>query len=462
MSLTKQLADIISGTSFKDIPKEAVEIGRHVLLDAIGTTIAGVNEPLGLGRKTLEYTKMMSAGSAGDASVIGGGFKTSMLNAAYANGVLCHALDYDNTWWPRNHPASPTIPAILATAERSKLPGSEVLLAIVLAFEVQGRIRVASSRMNTGGTFHHPSVSGTMGSTTGVGKLLNLTSDQFRMAYGIAGSRCSSLTANHGTMTKPSHSGHGARMGLEAAHLASIDFTGAEDIFGEGNFFPTFYDGADNCDPELLVESFGDPYRMVEPGVSFKRYPAKYSTHRTIEGATDLSKEHDLKLADIEAVEVDYPPTKLVDRPKPRTGLEGKFSLQYAACIGLLDRQCTIQSFTNERRFAEDMEALLQKVTLVEKKDIPGEFPISWVVVRVRTTDGRVLERKCAKLRGMQGVPLPREERLEKFFGCVTPALSQSQADDVVGLVDNMADLKDIQALMNILVTPAALAEAAE
>ena len=432
-------------------------------MDAIGTTIAGVNEPLGLGRITIDYTKMMSGvGTAGDASVIGGGFKTSMLNAAYANGVLCHALDYDNTWWPRNHPASPTIPAILATAERNKLPGSEVLLAIVLAFEVQGRIRVASSRMNTGGTFHHPSVSGMMGSTTGVGKLLKLDSDQFRMAYAIAGSRCSSLTTNHGTMTKPSHSGHGARMGLEAAHLASMGFTGGDDIFGEGGYFPTFYDGANNCDPELLVEGFGDPYRMVDPGVSFKRYPAKYSTHRTIEGATDLSKEHDLKAEEIEAVEVDYPPTKLVDRPQPRSGLEGKFSLQYAACIGLLDRQCTIQSFTNERRYAADMETLLPKITLVEKQDIPGEFPISWVVVRVRTTDGRVLEHKCGKLRGMQGVPLPRAERLEKFYGCVMPALSQSQTDDVVALVDDMANLKDITQLMDILVTPAAMAEAAE
>jgi len=461
MSLTQKLADIIAGTSFEDIPDEAVEIARQVLLDAIGTTVAGVNEPLGLGRITLEYTQLMSGGT-GDASVIGGGFKTSMLNAAYANGVLCHALDYDNTWWPRNHPASPTIPAILATAERNKLPGTDVLLAIVLAFEVQGRIRVASAGMNTGGTFHHPSVSGTMGSTTGVGKLLKLDADQFRMAYGIAGSRCSSLTANHGTMTKPSHSGHGARMGLEAAHLANLGFTGAEDIFGEGNYFSTFYDGIENCEPELLIKGFGDPYRMVDPGVSFKRYPAKYSTHRTIEGATDLAKEHDLKAEDIAAVEVDYPPTKLVDRPSPRSGLEGKFSLQYAACIGLLDRQCTIQSFTNERRFADDMETLLPKVKLNETESIPGDFPDSWVVVRVRTTGGRVLEHKCAKLRGMQGVPLPREERLEKFYGCVMPPLTKAQADKVVALVDDMANLKDITPLMDILITPAALAEAAE
>ncbi len=72
------------------------------------------------------------------------------------------------------------------------------------------------------------------------------------MAYGIAGSRCGSLSANTGSMTKSSHSGHAARMGLEAAVLAGRGFTAFDDIFGAGGFFDLFY-GPGTYDMELLT-----------------------------------------------------------------------------------------------------------------------------------------------------------------------------------------------------------------
>src|SRR5919205_2310580 len=99
--------------------------------------LAGATEPLGVGRISIEYVKML--GGAEQASVVAGGFKTSILNAAYANGTMAHALDFDNTWYPLNHPTSPTLPAILAIAERDNLRGSKVVEAIVAAFEVQAR-----------------------------------------------------------------------------------------------------------------------------------------------------------------------------------------------------------------------------------------------------------------------------------------------------------------------------------
>ena len=116
-SLTGALAEKLVATRFEALPSEAIDIAGHVLLDALGVAVAGIGEPSGLGRITIEYTK--SLGGKAEASVIGGDFKTSAPNAAYANGTLCHALDYDNTWWPRNHPASPSIPAILAIRSTS-------------------------------------------------------------------------------------------------------------------------------------------------------------------------------------------------------------------------------------------------------------------------------------------------------------------------------------------------------
>jgi len=447
-TLTRTLAETLTATRFDDLPSDAVAVARHVLLDALGVGVAGIDEPSGLGRITIDYTA--SIGGRAEASVIGGNFRTSAANAAYANGTLCHALDYDNTWWPRNHPASPAIPATLALAERNGAHGEAVLRAIVLAFEVQGRIRLASQGVISGGPFHHPGVSGVMGATAGAALISELPVEQLCMAFGNAGSRAGTLTANHGTMTKPSHSGIGARMGVEAALLAARGFTATDDIFGAGRFLETFY-GEGNCDPRLLVKSFGAPYRMVDPGVAFKQYPAKYSIHRGIEAAITLSKRHALRLDDIAQVNVAYPPTKLIDRPHPRDGLEGKFSLQYGVAAGLLDRRVGIDTFRDARRFAPDMVALLDRIRISEDPAIPSDFPSAWIVVEVRTRDGRTLEARCAELKGMAGNPPSHTDCLEKFRNCVAGQLSEQNCEKIIRLVENLEACRSIRPLMALL-----------
>src|SRR6476646_6836515 len=128
MTLTEQFADCIRSIRYDALPAEAIDVAKQVTLDGLAVTLAGSTEPLGVGRISIDYVTTM--GGAPQASVIAGGFKTSMLNAAYANGTMAHALDFDNTWYPLNHPTSPTLPAILAIAEHERLPGKKIIGAI--------------------------------------------------------------------------------------------------------------------------------------------------------------------------------------------------------------------------------------------------------------------------------------------------------------------------------------------
>jgi aconitate decarboxylase len=448
MNLTRELADKVVRTRYGDVPEEALEVARQVCLDGLGVIVAGAREPLGIGRITIAYTQML--GGTPESTVIAGGFKTNALNAAYANGTLCHALDFDNTWWPLNHPTSPTLPAILALAERNRSSGRDVLLALVLAFEAQGRLRLASERVEAGSGFHKPGVSGTIGAVTGAGKLLGLDVPSFCMAYGIAGSRCGSLSANTGSMTKSSHSGHAARMGVESALLAQLGYTAFDDVFGKGQFFDLFY-GPGTYDSEKLVENFGSPYRMIDPGVGFKKHPSNYFTHRPIDAAIALRREQGLAPGDIDKVEVDFPRFDYVNRPNPKTGLDGKFSVQYATAVALLDGRITVESFSDSRRFAHDVQELLPRVTLMIRDDIPRSFNDTWAIVRAFLKDGRVVESRCDKPRGLWGVPLTRDERLDKFRSCTEPALSSDDIDEAISLVERLHELGDISPLMAIV-----------
>jgi aconitate decarboxylase len=446
-TLTSALASRILDLSFDTLPPEAVEMACHVFLDGLGVAVAGAAEESGLGRITIDYTRAM--GGEQQASVIAGGFKTSMQGAAYANGTLAHALDWDNTWYPLNHPTSPTLPAILAIAECKGMPGRKVIEAIAVAFEVQGRLRLAATGLKTGQGFHKPGTTGTFGAVAGAAKLLDLTHEQLLMALGLAGSRAGSISLNTGTMTKSSHSGHAARMGVECAVLAKMGWTATAAVFDRGGFFDTFLGG--DAKPELLIEGFAAPLRMVDPGVGFKKHPSNYFTHRPIDAALALRQAHHIDPEQIDSVEVIFPRFEYVDRPSPRTGLDGKFSVQYTTAVALIDGEITTRSFTDQRRFAADVERLLPRVRLVLDDDIPKDFGETFVTLSVTLRNGQVLSHRLEKLTGWVGLPLTRDQRVTKFFACVRDALDAFQAERVVELSESLPGLGTLDETMAIV-----------
>ena len=443
---TEILVDKVLALDYPALPQAAIDMAKAVTLDGLAVTLAGASEPLGVGRISIDYVREM--GGAPQASVIAGGFKTSMQNAAYANGTMAHALDFDNTWYPLNHPTSPTLPVILAIAENHQLPGKKIIPAIAAAFEVQGRVRLAATGLKTGAGFHKPGTTGMFGAVTAAAKMLDLDKRQTLMAFGLAGSRAGSISINTGTMTKSSHSGHAARMGVECGVLAKMGWTASADVFGPKGFFDTFFHG--DANPALLIEDFAAPLRMVDPGVGFKKHPSNYFTHRPIDAALALREEHSIVPDAIDHVEVIFPHFDYVNRPQPLTGLDGKFSVQYTTLIALLDGEITVASFTNERRFAADVEALLPKVKLTVDAAIPPDFDQMHTVVNVWLKDGRQVSKRVDKLSGWIGSPLTREQRLKKFFGCTRDILDESEARRMLELVENLDALSDVTEIMNI------------
>jgi aconitate decarboxylase len=371
-----------------------------------------------------------------------------MTEAAFANGTMAHALDFDNCWYPLNHPTSPTLPVILAFAEHHGSSGRDCVTALVTAFEVQARLRLASTGLHTGRGFHKPGTTGLMGAVAAGVKLLDLDEHQALMAFGIGGSRLGSLSLNTGTMTKATHSGNAARMGLESALLASRGWTAAADVFGPQGYFDTLL-GADQ-EPELLVAGFADPLWMVRPGVGFKKYPANYFTHRPIDAALAIRARTDFSIEDIDAVTIRFPELRYVDRPSPATGLDGKFSLQYTTAVALLDGAVTIDSFTDERRFAADVEQLLPKMRVVFDPEISQEFLDLHVEVTVHRYDDSALTERVDALSGMPGVPLSEQERMAKFDACAGRVLEGPEVQELSGLLHRIDELADVRAVMDL------------
>ncbi len=434
MSVTEELSILISQAEFSSLPPEAVEVAKTVILDGLAVTLAGsVEEPA---RIVADYVHEM--GGNYQCSVFGHNFKTSPVMAAFANGVAGHVLDYEVMWHPATHATSPTLPGILALAESRSLSGQDVITALVTGFEVQGRIRVASANLDLRG-FHPPGLVGVMGSAAAASVMLKLPPEQTRMALGIAASRAGGVSANTGTMTKSTHCGNAGRMGLEAALLAAKGFTGHPDIFEHPTGYVAVCFG-EGFDLDAVTRDFGNPYRMVDPGIAIKKHPSQYGTHRGIDAALELRQTYDVDPARIKSVLIETPVMRYVDRGAPQTGLEGKFSFQYTVASALLDGRIGMDTFTDQQCRRPEVATLLRKTRLTQNSAIPRNFEEMWITVQVQMQDGQEFSIRCNRPRGIWGNPLTRDERLAKVHQCAARVLPD---DDIEALIEIVEDLED-------------------
>jgi aconitate decarboxylase len=452
MSVSQELSERIAGAHFGALPADVVEVAKTVILDGLGVSLAGSVEPPA--RIVADYVRDM--GGTPQCGVWGHGFKTSPVMAAFANGVAGHVLDYEVMWHPATHATSPTLPAILALAESLQRSGQDVITALVIGFEVQGRIRVASAKLDLRG-FHPPGLVGVMGSAAAAAVMLRLSAEQTRMALGIAGSRAGGVSANTGTMTKSTHCGNAGRLGLEAALLAARGFTGHPDIFEHPAGYAAVYFG-EGFDVEAVTRDFGRPYRLMDPGIAIKKHPSQYGTHRGIDAALELRQRYGIDPSQIAAVRIEGPVMRYTDRPAPRTGLEGKFSVQYTVAAALLDGRITMETFTDAQVRRPEIAALLAKTRLEMNPNIPANFDEMWTTVAVQLHDGRTYAVRCDRPRGIWGNPLTRDERLTKVRQCAARVLPEADIDRLIDLVEHLEDASsaDMGRLMELLARPPA------
>lgn len=231
MEVTRKLAEFVYDTELKDIPPEVINKAKECFLDWHGVTLAGTTDPAA--DIIMRYVR--SFGGAPQASVIGSDIRTDVASAALANGIIGHALDFDDYHDETViHASAACVPAILAVAERHHLGGEDVLAAMILGIDVAIRIGLGLGDYHYQRGYHSTATSGGFGATAGVAKLLKLNPDQIVAAFGICGTQSGGLRQVFGTMTKPFHAGKVSLEGVMSAYLAQDGFTSSKEIV-EGN-----------------------------------------------------------------------------------------------------------------------------------------------------------------------------------------------------------------------------------
>lgn len=328
---TRRLARWIADAHNDAMSPRSLEWARHATLDWLGVTLAGANEPL---------VRMLVDAYGTDRNDVSGApvlfrdaRRDGVLNAALINGSAGHALDFDDvSARMHGHPSAPVLPAVLALAQVRGSSGLDVLRAVIIGHEVQARIGEVMGFSHYARGFHATGTLGTFGAAAAAASLLGLNAEQCAHALGLAAAQAAGLKSMFGTMAKPFHAGKAAMNGLMAAQLAARGFTANVDALECVQGF-----GWTQADEPAALEPIDTGVGFAIEQTLFKYHAACYLTHSTIEAVRSLREQHDLRLDELELLQICVPAghQSVCDIPAPSTGLHLKFSIRQLALMAL-------------------------------------------------------------------------------------------------------------------------------
>lgn len=431
-SVTAEVTRRAAVLRFEDLPPDVVAVAKHCVLDWFGVALAGAAEPV----TRILRDQALSEGGAHQAVLVGSGQRVSRSQAALLNGTASHALDFDDVSSAMGgHPSVPVLPALLAVAEGLDLDGKSFLTAFVAGFEAECQVGRLMAPEHYSRGFHATGTVGTFGAAAACAAALDLTDDQWQMAFGIAGTQAAGLKSMFGTMCKPFHAGKAALNGLSAALLAQQGFTSHPEVLDVAQGFPATQTATPN--PERALELQPGEFDLRD--VLFKFHAACYFTHSSIEGLMRLRETHDLQPEQVAEVELRVPPQHLAacNIPEPVTPLEGKFSLRFTSALALSGAQTSDRAFTTQSVRDPALVSLRDRVRVTPD---PAQKNSHASQVRVTLATGDVLTDSVDMSIPTPAAALPRQwERLvAKFHGLADPVLGPERAAALRAAIEDL------------------------
>lgn len=450
-----RLAELVHGIRYRDLPPEVVVAAKRVILDTLACAVGAIrSEPAAIVRNVARQL-----GGNAEATTLGDGGKTSCALATLVNGTLIRYLDNNDYYFGLDsaHPSGNLAPA-LAVAEKCGRSGSDVIAALVAAYEVHLRMCDVVGTPGISARGWHPGTDMQFSSAALAARLLSDDPQVTANAIAIAGSHHNTLAQSqrgHIPMMKATAEATVAKGGVEAALLAMGGLTGPEEIFeGVAGWGKTV---AGTMDFEALVAPVGERYRILD--TCLKPYAAVAGAMAPIRAALDLVTRERIPPTDIDSVVIKLHANavkKASDPQKnyPRDKETADHSYHYCVVAALLDGEFGPAQFTDQRIASADIKELIAKTRLEADDELTALWPRSsggGVVVRLR--DGREFTRVHKYPPGHPNNPLGDADIERKFFELADGVLKNEQVQQVIDGVAQFENCTDIGDLLSHMAT---------
>jgi 2-methylcitrate dehydratase PrpD len=466
----ERLVSFVTETRFRDLPSDVVHEVKRVFMDSAGCAVAGLSTERG--GIAVELTRKL--GGLPESTIIGTNDRVSPTGAAFANGELINALDFDALSPRIVHVVPMVLPAALALAESAGTSGKDLVLALALGIEIPVRLKPTSARAASGKAADRsqrglPSVSGfsvaTLAAAASCSKVLGLDEEKTANAIGIAGCICLPNTFRKFTdtvpvrMTKYGPSGWGAQCGVTSALLAEMGYTGDTDLFeGELNFWR--YTGQEQWKTAELPADLGIKWEGHH--LRYKLYPSGGVLAGVLDKFIEIVEENDFGPEDIERI-VAHPPAIVQNRlwreNTLRTPEDYTFDLLYLiACAA--HRIDPVHWQDPEVRQDPRLRKFMQRIefrTVIDEEDFiqagpedPRRFQMGIEI----TAKGRDFKEKTPHVKGSwepAEFRITNDALIRKFSGNVAKALPLSKANHVAQTMLEMENLHSVAGLMEMI-----------
>jgi 2-methylcitrate dehydratase PrpD len=446
--VTDLFARFVAETEYSAISAQTLANAKMHILDTLGVALAAVSTPVA--EIALDYCKR--TGVSADASIWGSKAKASAPMAAFANGLLAHTHDFDD--WDglihAGHPSSMVVGAALTLGENIGASGKDLLKAYISGIEVLTKISAAGPNLQDRG-FHSTPILGSLGAAIACASLLKLDPAKIKAALGVAASGAGGIHRQQGSMVKPFHAGNSARNGVEAALLAEKGFTADPAILEAPRGFCDTFFGKETCNYEKMIRDLGRPYFLESPGLGLKLHPCSAPQFLAADAALHLKHEHKIDFAEVEKIEVTIPPLRYQRHyhAEVKTGLRGKFAVNYVVALSVLDGKLEIDTFTDAKVNQPHVQEALRRVTVIVDEAMPEPGPYCPVTVELKNGTRHSYTAKVAK--GDPRNPMTETEILGKFRGDAKSVSTGAQAEEIIAAVQNLERLDNVKTLTDLL-----------
>jgi len=446
--VTDTLARFVAETDYSTISDKTLANAKIHILDTFGAALAGVSTDTA----SIAFQYCQKMGYSEEASIWGTRLKSSAPMAAFANGLLGHAIDFDDwdAFIHAGHPTCMVTGAALSLSEVIGSSGRDLLKAYVLGIEVLTKMATATPNVQDRG-FHSTPVWGSIGATIACASLARLEPDKIKAALGIAASAAGGIHRQQGSMVKPFHAANAARNGVEAVLLAQQGFTAdAAIIEAPRGFCDTFF-GPNTCDYEKMIANLSTPYFLESPGLGLKLHPCSAPQFLAADAALQLKREHKINFADVATIEVRIPPLRYQRHyhSDVKTGLRGKFAINYVVALAFLDGKLEIETFTDAKANQPQVQEALGRVKVIRDESIPEPGPYCPVSVELKS--GTRFTHTATIPKGHPENPLTEEEVLNKFHSNVKTIIAEKQSEELISAVLKLDAMDNTRKLTELL-----------
>jgi 2-methylcitrate dehydratase PrpD len=436
---TREIAEFVTQADYESLPASVVHEAKRDIINVLGVSLYSArDESLGI------LAAMFDAeGGNPRASIWGAGRKTTLANAALANGYLAHLEDYDDTHFPTvMHPTAPTLPGAFAIGEEAGKSGRDLLTSVALGIEVCCRMCNAVYPWHYDLGWHITGTMGVFGAAVASGKIAGLDTDGLVAAMGIAGTQAAGVREAFGTMTKPMHAGRAAQAGVVATLLARGGFTAATTIL-EGRRGVAQVMSSDR-DLSRATAGLGQDWEIFKNGL--KPYACGVVSHPAIDAAVAIKARPGFEPDAVEAIDAYVHPLvpELMGRMEPQTGLEGKFSCAHCIAAGLVDGAAYPAQFADAKVQDVRLTALRRKVKFTIDHSVAED------AVRLVLTmkDGSHIEQAVEHATGSPENPLSDQRLAEKFMTLASTTLGEK---DAAALLDRLWRLDEAPTIAGLV-----------